>query len=203
MAKPSARPSPGVMASLDLVATSTRWLDAVLGDFDSFLRDHASCEKKASGMALSVASHYPDRPELLNAMVDLAVEELGHYREVIRLLTERGLTPGSDEKDPYVRDLQSHIRKGSDFYLLDRLLVAAVVERRGYERFGLIAAALPEGSLKQFYKGITASEKRHWQLFVNLATTHCEPGLIAPRLLELAAVEGKLIANVPLRAALH
>ena len=188
---------------MDLVATPGAWLEVVLGDFDSFLSDHASCEKKASGMALNMASHYPDKPELLNAMVDLAVEELGHYREVIRLLTERGLCPGPDEKDPYVRGLQAHIRKGPDLYLLDRLLVAAIVEKRGHERFGLIAEALPQGPLKQFYRGIAASEDRHWQLFVELATTHCEPDLVAPRLIELASAEAKLVATVPLRAALH
>ncbi len=188
---------------MDLVATSGEWLEVVLDDFDSFLKDHASCEKKASGMALNVASHYPDQPELLNAMVDLAVEELGHYREVIRLLTDRGLCPGADEKDPYVRGLQAHIRKGPDLYLLDRLLVGAVMERRGHERFGLIAEALPQGPLKQFYKRIAASENRHWQLFVDLATTHCEPDLIAPRLIELASAEAQLVATVPLRAALH
>ncbi len=188
---------------VNLVATPGEWLDVVLGDFDSFLKDHASCEKKASGMALNMASHYPDKPELLNAMADLAVEELGHYREVIRLLSERGLSPGADKKDPYVRGLQAHIRKGPDLYLLDRLLVAAVVERRGHERFGLIADALPQGPLKQFYKGITLSENRHWQLFVDLAITHCEPGLVGPRLIELTVAEGELIASVPLRAALH
>ena len=77
------------------------------------------------------------------------------------------------------------------------------MERRGHERFGLIAEALPRGPLKQFYKGITASENRHWQLFVKLAVTHCDPGLVGPRLLELATAEGKLMASVPLRAALH
>ncbi len=197
------RSGPHGCLAMDLVATPDGWLEVVLGDFDSFLKDHASCEKKASGMALNVASHYPDKPELLNAMADLAVEELSHYREVIRLLSERGLSPGADEKDLYVRGLQAHIRKGSDLYLLDRLLVAAVVERRGYERFGLIADALPHGPLKQFYKGITLSENRHWQLFVDLAISHCEPGLVGPRLIELTAAEGKLIASVPLRAALH
>ena len=124
------------------VATSNKWLEIVLADFDTFLLDHASCEKKASGMALSVASHYPDKPARLNAMADLAVEEVGHYREVIRLLTERGLCPGADEKDLYVRELQTQIRKGPEHYLLDRLLVAAVIERRGHERFGLIAGVL-------------------------------------------------------------
>ena len=56
---------------MELEPTAGGWLDTVLRDFDSFLKDHASCEKKASGMALNIASHYPDKPELLNAMADL------------------------------------------------------------------------------------------------------------------------------------
>ena len=60
---------------LDLEPTPPGWLEAVLADFDGFLKDHASCEKKASGMALNIASHYPDQPTLVAAMADLAVEE--------------------------------------------------------------------------------------------------------------------------------
>ena len=44
--------------------TSRAWLDTVLADFDAFLADHASCEKKASGMAMSMIAHYPDKPRL-------------------------------------------------------------------------------------------------------------------------------------------
>ena len=62
---------------------------------------------------------------------------------------------------------------------------------------------LADSELKQFYKSITRSEDRHWQMFVELATTHCDPGLVGPRLLELASAEAKLVASVPLRAALH
>ena len=138
-------------------ATPPEWLDRVLASFDEFLKDHASCEKKASGMALSIASHYPDRPALLNAMADLAVEELSHYREVVRLLTRRGLQPGPDRKDDYVNGLNRLIRK-EPFYLLDRLLIAAVIECRGHERFGMIASGLDPGSEQRFYASITISE---------------------------------------------
>ncbi|MEP1471547.1 MAG: tRNA isopentenyl-2-thiomethyl-A-37 hydroxylase MiaE, partial [Halieaceae bacterium] len=55
-------------------ATSAAWTEAVLADFDSFLQDHAAAEKKASGMAMSMVSHYPDRFELVAAMADLAIE---------------------------------------------------------------------------------------------------------------------------------
>ncbi len=191
--------------TLELVPTADGWLEAVLGDFDGFLRDHASCEKKAAGMALNIASHYPDKPRLLNAMADLAVEELSHYREVVRLLTGRGLAPGPDNRDPYVRSLNALIRRGPGHFLLDRLLVAAVVERRGCERFSLVAQALPDGSEQRFYQAICASEARHWQLFVALAASQCgaAPGGLAARLAELVAAEAAIVSALPVRAALH
>ena len=188
---------------LSLTPTDPKWVEIVLADFDQFLKDHASCEKKASGMALNIASHYPDRPQLVNAMAELAVEELTHYREVVRLLTRRGSEPGADQKDPYVRALNDLIRRGPEVYLLDRLLVAAIVERRGHERFGLIAEALAEGAEKRFFQAITQSEARHWALFVELARTHCDTAAIEVRLDELVAAETVIVQNLPLRPALH
>ncbi|MDP5054736.1 MAG: tRNA-(ms[2]io[6]A)-hydroxylase, partial [Congregibacter sp.] len=51
-----------------LITTPSAWTDVVLADFDGFLQDHAAAEKKASGMAVSMLSHYPDRPQLVEAM---------------------------------------------------------------------------------------------------------------------------------------
>lgn len=193
------------MSRIDLVLTTTAdtWLDVVLANFDNFLSDHASCEKKASGMALSIASHYPDKPQLLNAMAELAVEELSHYREVVRLLTQRGGTPGADTKDVYIRALNATIRKGPQHYLLDRLLIAAVVERRGHERFTLLAGALDNDPLGNFYRAIAASEDRHWQLFIDLAETHCDTSAIPARLECLIAAEAELITTLPIQPRLH
>ena len=192
---------------MELVPTPPAWLEAVLADFDSFLRDHASSEKKASGMALAIASHYPDKPTLLAAMADLAVEELSHYREVLRIMLGRNVEPGPDTRDPYVRGLNELIRRGKAHYLLDRLLVAAVVERRGHERFSLIARALEardtDPDLSAFYRAIAASENRHWQQFVDLANEHCDPTAVASRLQELLDSEAGLMLGLPVRAALH
>jgi tRNA-(ms[2]io[6]A)-hydroxylase len=184
-------------------ASSPLWLEAVLDDFDSFLLDHATCEKKASGMALSIISHYPDKPLLIREMLNLAVEELSHYRDVLRLVLERGLTPAPDTRDEYVNCLQKLMDRGKRFYLVDRLLVSAIVEARGAERFGLIADALPPGQLKHFYQGITSSEGRHWQLFIDLAQQHCDPAQIPDRLETLLQLEAEILAALPIRAALH
>lgn len=192
-----------MIGDFELAATPKNWLHAVLDDFDSFLKDHASCEKKASGMALNIASHYPDRPSLLMAMADLAVEELTHYREVLKLLAARGVPPGPDNKDPYVRGLNALIRRGPEHFLLDRLLVAAIVEKRGCERFALIASAHDDPAVRRFYRAISSSEDRHWQLFLNLADEHCADPNAPSRLAELVTAEAGLMAEQPLQAALH
>ena len=132
-------------------------IDAVMADFDSFLLDHAAAEKKASGMAISMLSHYPGRVELVAAMADLAVEELSHYREVVKWIHRRGLLTAADEKDPYVLAFREAIRRGKEAYLLDRLLTASIIEARGAERFALVAQALEPGPLKNFSRSIAHS----------------------------------------------
>ena len=154
-------------------------------------------------MALSLAAHYPDRPGLLESMANLAVEELGHYRDVIGLLVDRGITPAPDTRDPYVKALNQVVRGGRDDYLLDRLLVASVIERRGRERFSLIADALMDPLLARFYQRIAASEDRHWQLFLDLARRECPDADIDARWDQIAAVEADIIRSLTPRAALH
>ncbi len=183
--------------------TPRSWTECVLADFNKFLLDHAAAEKKASSMAMTMVAHYPDRTELVRAMVDLALEELTHFRAVVKLLMERNLIMGADEKDPYVNAVRKLMRQGRDAYLLDRLLIAGIIEARGAERFGLVAAALEDESLKRFYVSITRSEQNHHQLFIDLAKLYFPEDTIAPRLEELLESEADIVANLPIRAALH
>lgn len=174
-----------------------------MADFDAFLLDHAAAEKKASGMAISMLSHYPDRVELVAAMAELAVEELTHYREVVKWIHRRGLLTAADRKDHYVLALRNAIRTGTEVYLLDRLLTASIIEARGAERFALVAAALPPGALKKFYLSIARSEERHYELFLNLAGKYLDAQVIATRWDELLDIEAGIVAALPIQAALH
>jgi tRNA-(ms[2]io[6]A)-hydroxylase len=184
-------------------ATPPAWLETVMSDFNSFLQDHAAAEKKASGMAISMLSHYPDRIELVSAMADLAVEELTHYREVVKWIHRRGLQTCADTKDHYVIEFRDAIRKGRDAYLLDRLLTAGIIEARGAERFALVAQGLEEPAIKRFYQSIARSEERHYTLFLELAGKYFEQDTIAQRWDELLAIEAGIVERLPLRAALH
>ena len=186
-----------------MVPTSPAWTRAVLRDFDSFLQDHANCERKASGSAMNLASHYPDRPELVSAMIDLAREELEHFARVYEHMAARGILLAPDRKDPYVKRLSAEFRKGSAEYFLDRLLAAGILEARGCERFGLVAAALPAGPLKDLYRDIARSEVRHQGLYLDLARRYFEEPVIASRLDELLDAEARIVTDLPPRPALH
>lgn len=174
-----------------------------MSDFDSFLLDHAAAEKKASGMAMSMLSHYPDRIELVVAMADLAIEELSHYREVVKWIHQRGLITAADKKDQYIILFRKTIRKESEAYLLDRLLTASIIEARGAERFSLVAQALDNAPLKAFYQSIARSEERHYTLFLDLAKTYIDNAVVDQRWCELLDLEAEIVKGLPIQAALH
>ena len=179
------------------------WAEGIVKAMDVFLPDHAAAEKKASSMAMTMVSHYPDRPDLVTAMIDLALEELSHFRSVVKIMQERGLSLLPDEKDPYVNALRRNARQGTEVYLMDRLLIAGIVEARGAERFGMVAKALPEGDLKRFYEVITRSERGHEDLFLQFADKYFDSSEVEQRLDELLLAEAGIVRDLPIRLALH
>ncbi|MCP3985833.1 MAG: tRNA-(ms[2]io[6]A)-hydroxylase [bacterium] len=183
--------------------TSPEWVETALGDFDSFLMDHAICERKASATAMSFISHYPDRRELVEEMLGLAQMELDHFRETVGLLHARNLVLGRDEKDLYINSLRKEIRNGREEYFLDRLLLAGIIEARGCERFGKIAAALEAGELKEFYRRITRDEAQHVSLFLRLAETYFPAAAVQERHGQLLDREGQILQDLPLRPVVH
>lgn len=185
------------------VPTRPEWTAAVLSDLDAFLLDHAANERKASASALALVAHYPDRGELVRRCIALAIEELEHFRDVHARLAERGLTAGPDTRNEYLRRLAGHLRAESEAYFLDRLVTASIVEARGCERFGLVAAALPPGSLRDFYRELARSEVRHQEMYLELARTYFEEAEVAPRLEALLEAEAQVIGELPIRAALY
>lgn len=184
-------------------ATPAAWQDTVIKSFDTFLLDHAAAEKKAAGMALSMISHYPDRKELVESMSELAVEELSHYREVIRWVHRRGLQLAADKKDAYVNAIRAEIRQGKNAYFLDRLITGGIIEARGCERFYLVEQALDPGPLKKFYHSIYKSEQRHYEQMLSLAKLYFDERTVLQRADELLDIEAQVVERLPIRAALH
>ncbi len=186
-----------------LTPSSSAWVECVLNNFDKFLIDHAANERKASSVAMSLVAHYPDKPDLVREMIDLALEEMTHFKQVIRLMQERGLVMPPDEKDLYINQMRNNVRGKTDDYFLDRLLSGAVIEARGEERFRQLASHLEDEKLKAFYIALANSEKGHHQLFLQLALQYFNEESVDERLAEWLAIEKTVVENIPIRSRLH
>lgn len=186
------------------VPTKVEWVDAVLADFDSFLQDHADCERKASAMALSFVAKYPNRLEIIPELIDTSVEELEHFRDVYEIMQKRGIQLSHEiPQDMYMKKLLRICRDGRDERFMDRLLLASLVETRGAERFKLIYEALVDEELKEFYHRLWASEARHGEVFVKMTLNYFEESHVYDRLDEMRKQEGEILNNLPIRSALH
>jgi tRNA-(ms[2]io[6]A)-hydroxylase len=191
--------------SLDLKTESPKaWVDAVMADFNSFLQDHADCERKASAMAMSFVAKYPDRKEIIDELIETGIEELQHFQQVYELLKERGVMLTHEiQEDPYIKKLLTLCRSGREERFMDRLLLASIIECRGAERFKLVYEALEPGDLKKFYHNLWASEAKHGNIFVKMALHYFPEAVVYKRLDELNNQEGEIIKTLPIRPALH
>lgn len=191
--------------NLDLASDSKKdWLDAVMSDFDSFLRDHADCERKASAMAMSFVAKYPDRKEIIPELIETGIEELEHFQQVYQLMEARGISLNhSIGEDLYVKGLIKKCHSDKLKRFRDRLLIASVVETRGAERFRLIAEALEEPELKKFYKTLWTSEAKHGHIFVKMALHYFDEKEVYDRLAWWTEQEAQVLESLEIKAALH
>ena len=190
--------------SIDLlVATHPDWVNVVLADFDAFIQDHANCERKASALAMSLVVKHPDRARIVPTLIALAQEELEHFRQVYALMVARGLALVKDSQDPYVNQLVACMRHGREPRFLDRLLISSLIECRGAERFGIIANALEDASLKAFYTSLWKAETKHGHQFVDMALKYFDADSMSHRLEELAERESEIVQALEWRASLH
>ena len=185
--------------------TPNEWLAAVFADFDAFLLDHAACERKAAATGMSFVVRYPDKSELIEPMIEFAREELEHFQIMYRVVHARGLVLADDYKDPYVNALRSQVRSGGPGALLDKLLVAGIVEARGCERLFIVAEALKErgSALAETYLELGRAEARHHGLFFRLARAYFDESEIDERAATLLDYEAELVRRLPHRAAVH
>lgn len=153
------------------LATDPRWVNLVEENIEEILVDHAYCEQKAASNAISLIILYPDYSELVESMIEIAQEEMTHFKMVHQLLLQRGMKLGKARKDEYVNLLMEFIRKGASLnqIMVDRLLVAAMIEARSCERFRILSEKLSDNYLANFYRDLMISEANHYTTFINFA----------------------------------
>jgi tRNA-(ms[2]io[6]A)-hydroxylase len=183
--------------------TSEQWIEAANRDSASVLRDHAHCEKKAATMAISLLNRYPEKSELVEQMAELAEEEMGHFRLVLKEMTARGIALTRDAGDRYAQQLHQHIRAQEPFRLLDMLIVCSLIEARSCERFQLLSKSVEDEGLRLFYRSLLESEARHRTVFLSLARLYFPANEVTKRLDELEAAEAAIVSSLQHQPAMH
>ena len=184
--------------------TPEAWLDAASDRIPELLLDHANCELKAASTALGFLYRYPERTALAQRMSRLAREELRHFEQVRTIMDDMQVPFERLTASRYAGGLRETVRDEEPLKLLDMLLIGALIEARSCERFARLAPRLPE-RLARFYRGLLASEARHFEHYLGFALT--ETGVsraeLYARLAELKVVEGSLITAPDARFRFH
>ncbi len=183
--------------------TKPEWVEMAIANFDTILLDHSHCERKAAGVAINLMFRYPAHTKLVRSLTAIAREELEHFEQVNQILERRGIPLGPLAAPPYGAGLNALIRRDEPARLLDTLLVCGLIEARSHERLGLLAAHCPDAELAKFYRGLMASEARHYGAYWLLANTYCDAKVGAERLEELAIAESNLLATLHPEPRIH
>lgn len=155
------------------LSTDPRWVNIAEKNIEEILTDHAFCEQKAASAAISFIVQYPELTDLVDAMIDLSREEMEHFQRVHNQIKKRGFVLGRERKDDYVLELQRFFKErggvGRPVFLVNKLLIAAMIEARSCERFRLLSENIQDKELSEFYHELMVSEAGHYTLFLKFA----------------------------------
>lgn len=185
--------------------TDPRWVNIVEKNIDEILTDHAYCEQKAASTAISLIVSFPEYTELVEEMVALSREEMGHFKMVHDLILERGQKLGRDRKDEYVLELLKFFPKGGSrtTQLVHRLLYAALIEARSCERFRLLSEELPDKKLADFYHKLMISEAGHYTMFLKFARKYGDRKEVDAKWQALLEYEANIMKNLSKTEKVH
>ena len=151
--------------------TDKKWAKIAEENLQQLLTDHAFAEQKAAAAAVSLIINYSEETEFVQALSDHAIEEMEHFKMVHEIMVSRGMTLGMDQNSAYAKHLSKFFPKTKDRQqsLINRLLMAAIIEARSCERFSVLSKNMKDKELAKFFGDLLASEAGHYTLFLNFA----------------------------------
>ncbi len=187
---------PEAISAFLRASTPEQWLAAAKERIPALLLDHANCELKAASTAMGFLYRYPDKTQLAQRMSRLAREELRHFEQVRSIMEDMGVPFERLTASRYAGSLRDAVREEEPYKLLDLLLVGALIEARSCERFAALVPLLPD-KLARFYRGLLASEARHFEHYLAFARSECgiADAEVDARLDELKALEASLVTE--------
>jgi len=165
--------------------TSTSWVEVAKNGLEQVFTDHAFAEQKAASNAVSIIINYSEETELVRAMSDIAIEEM--------------------EQNDYAKHLHSFFTKTKDRTdaLIQRLLIAAMIEARSCERFKVFSENIEDKELADFYRDLMVSEANHYTVFLGFARQYQDRKIVDKKWEGLLAYEAEFMRNRGKTARVH
>ena len=185
--------------------TETSWADIAKVNLEQILTDHAFLEQKAASNAVSIIINYSEETELVKEMSNIAIEEMQHFKMVHLLMVKRGMVLGREQKNDYAIRLQKFFNKTKDRTnaLVQRLLVAALIEARSCERFKVFSENMEDEELSKFYKNLMISEANHYTTFLKFARAYQDKAIVDEKWNALLAFEAEMMIERGNVAKIH
>ena len=185
--------------------TETSWADIAKVNLEQILTDHAFLEQKAASNAVSIIINYSEETELVKEMSNIAIEEMQHFKMVHLLMVKRGMVLGREQKNDYAIRLQKFFNKTKDRTnaLVQRLLVAALIEARSCERFKVFSENMEDEELSKFYKNLMISEANHYTIFLKFAREYQDRAIVDEKWNALLAFEAQMMIERGNVAKIH
>ena len=185
--------------------TETSWAEIAKDNLQQILTDHAFLEQKAASNAVSIIINYSEETELVKEMSDIAIEEMQHFKMVHLLMVKRGMVLGREQKNDYAIKLQKFFNKTKDRTdaLIQRLLVAALIEARSCERFKVFSDNMEDEELSKFYNNLMISEANHYTTFLKFAREYQDREIVDKKWNALVSFEAELMKERGKIARVH
>ncbi|MEX6625621.1 tRNA-(ms[2]io[6]A)-hydroxylase [Tenacibaculum salmonis] len=185
--------------------TETSWADIAKDNLQQILTDHAFLEQKAASNAVSLIINYSEETELVQSMSEIAIEEMQHFKMVHDFMVKRGMVLGREQKNDYAIRLQKFFTKTKDRTnaLVQRLLIAALIEARSCERFKVFSENMEDEELSKFYKDLMISEANHYTIFLGFARKYQDKEIVDKKWNDLVAFEAEMMKNRGSEAKIH
>jgi tRNA-(ms[2]io[6]A)-hydroxylase len=185
--------------------TETSWAEIAKVNLQQILTDHAFLEQKAASNAVSIIINYSEETELVKEMSNIAIEEMQHFKMVHLLMVKRGMVLGREQKNDYAVRLQKFFPKTKNRTdaLVQRLLVAALIEARSCERFKVFSENMEDEELKKFYRNLMISEANHYTTFLQFAREYQDREIVDKKWAALLTFEAEMMKERGHLAKIH
>lgn len=187
--------------------TDPRWANVAEGNLEEILSDHAWCEQKAATNAINLIINNSEKPDLVEEMLKISIEEMEHFKMVHDIILERGYEFKRERKDDYVNELAKYMKKSSDGSresgLIERLLFAAMIEARSCERFRVLSENIEDQELAKFYRDLMESEANHYTAFIGFARKYATKIDVDKRWNEWLETEAEIIKGYGKKETIH